>query len=95
MKEEDKVQLRAFKQKISDSKNKEKQFSQNIFNSGSSPSLYEDKTQTKPPSPEELNKEENAMLPTLSNFDWIMYPFVKSAKYFAQKLCGKKESKLD
>ena len=94
MKEEDKVQLRAFKQKISDTKNKEKQFSQNIFNSGSSP-LYEDKTQTKPPSPEELNKAENEMLPTLSNLEWIMYPFVKSAKFFAEKFCGKKESKLD
>ena len=68
-KEEDKQALRQYKAKIAGIKGKEKEFSQKIFTNSSQ--LYEDKPATKPvpkaPTPEELNKEENELLKTLSN----------------------------
>ncbi len=91
--ESDKVQLRQFKSKIQDSNNKEKEFSQKIFGSQSK-GLYEDKpvssSEPKVPTPDELNKAENEMLPTLSNLEWLMYPFVKTFRVLSQRLCGRK-----
>ena len=77
-----------FKIKISEMKNQEKEFSKKIFANNSASGLYDDKQAppaSKPLTPEELNKQENEMLATLSNFEWIMYPFVKTARV----LCGR------
>ena len=94
-KEDDKQSLRGFKSKITGVKGKEKEFSQKIFANGSQ--LYEDKpaktSQPKPPTAEELNKEENEMLKTLSSMDWFLYPFVKTYKVFAVKLGCRKQKK--
>ena len=43
------------------------------------------------PTPEQLNKEENEMLATISNVHWLLYPFIKTAKV----LCGRKREKND
>jgi chlorite dismutase len=93
--EGDKAKLLQFKTKIHSIKNKEKKFSQKVFggaaNSARGAGLYEDKpaTTVRQPTPEELNKEENEMLATLGNIEWIMYPFVKTARW----LCGKQKRK--
>lgn len=90
--EDDKVKLRQFRAKIVDIRSKEKDFSKKVF----SQNIYEDKpAAAKQPTPEELNKEENEMLPSLSNIGWLLYPFVKTAKALASKLCkgGNKDKK--
>ena len=88
LKEDDRQSLRGFKAKITGANSKEKEFSQKIFANGSQ--LYEDKqtktSQPKPPTAEELNKEENEVLKALSTMDWFLYPFVKTYKVFAVKL---------
>ena len=81
--EEDKSKLRQFKAKIQEILGKEKDFSKKVF---SGQPHYADK-----PTPEQLNKEENEMLATISNVHWLLYPFIKTAK----ALCGRKREKSD
>ena len=95
LKEDDRQSLRSFKAKITGVKVKEKEFSQKIFANGSQ--LYEDKpaqtSQPKTPTAEELNKDENEMLKTLSTMEWFLYPFVKTYQVFAVKLGCRKQKK--
>jgi len=82
--EDDKSKLRQFKAQIAVINGKEKDFSKKAFQAP----LYQDKV----PTPEQLNKEENEMLATISNIHWLLYPFIKTAKVF----CGRgKRSKSD
>ena len=79
--EDDKSKLRQFKAQIAAIKGKEKDFSKKAFQAP----LYQDKVPTPPPTPEQLNKEENEMLATINNIHWLLYPFIKTAKV----LCGR------
>ena len=92
--EHDKQQIRNFKAKISQSNLKDKELSQKMF----SQPLYQDKAQpapqTAPPQAPAPNGGpdlvENQILGTLTNRQWLMYPFVKTIRVLSEKLCGKK-----
>ena len=68
---------------------KEKKFSENIFKN--SQPLYDDK-----PNPEKIReeqiKQENEMLPKLSNIEWVVYPFAKTLRAIMDKVCCRKKN---